>query len=170
VKRLFVAALFAVAGLVLYGQSPKPDVLLRAMHDELQRSLKLTVPNLEKPYFIQYAIEDGENFVVSATLGGVVARRRDRYRVPDIRVRVGDYKFDNTNYVGSNFNFGTRYEISRFPVEDDYIVLRRFLWLATDTAYKSDVERRSPESGLRCGTSLSASQSAISLTRTRSIT
>jgi predicted Zn-dependent protease len=110
------------------------------MHDELQRSLKLTVPNLEKPYFIQYAIEDGENFVVSATLGGVVARRRDRYRVPDIRVRVGDYKFDNTNYVGSNFNFGTRYEISRFPVEDDYIVLRRFLWLATDTAYKSAVE------------------------------
>jgi predicted Zn-dependent protease len=137
---LALAALGAVAGAFLTAQTTPSDTLLQAMRDELERSRKLTVPNLEAPYFIQYAIDQGEVFTVAATLGGIVTRRRDRFRIPEIRVRVGDYKFDNTNYVGAGFGFGSRYETGRFPVEDDYAVFRRFLWLETDSAYKSAVE------------------------------
>jgi hypothetical protein len=116
------------------------DTMLRAMRDELERAKKLSLGGLENPYFIQFGLDEGDGFSVSATLGGVVNRRRSRFRLPAFQVRVGDYKFDNTNYVGSGFNFGTRYNIERFPLENDYPVLRRFFWLGADSAYKSAVE------------------------------
>jgi hypothetical protein len=119
---------------------PTGDTLLRAMRDELSRSRGLKVLSLEAPYFIEYTIEDGDSFEVSASLGGLVSVRHDRFRLPEIKVRVGDYKFDNTDYVGSGFHFGTHYDIGRFPLENSYEVMRRFLWLETDSAYKSAVE------------------------------
>jgi len=119
---------------------PTPDPILRAMRDELSRSRGLKVLSLEAPYFIEYTLEDGDSFEVSASLYGLVSVRRDRFRLPEIKVRVGDYKFDNTDYVGSGYHFGTHYDIERFPLESSYGVMRRFLWLATDSAYKSAVE------------------------------
>jgi PmbA/TldA metallopeptidase C-terminal domain len=116
------------------------DPLLRAMQDELHRSRDLKVLSLEAPYFVEYAIEDGDSFSVSATLGGMISLRHDRFRVPEINVRVGDYNFDNTDYVGSGFHFSSHYDIDHFPIDNDYLVLRRFLWLATDSAYKNAVE------------------------------
>jgi hypothetical protein len=36
--------------------------------------------------------------------------------------------------------FGSRYDLGRFPLESSYPLLRRYFWLATDSAYKSAVE------------------------------
>jgi hypothetical protein len=119
---------------------PTPDTLLRAMRDELSRSRGLKVLSLEAPYFIEYTIEDGDSTEISASLGGLLSVRHNRFRIPEIKVRVGDYKFDNTGYVGSGYHFGTHYDIEGFPLENSYEVLRRFLWLETDSAYKSAVE------------------------------
>jgi predicted Zn-dependent protease len=115
-------------------------IAAKAMRDELQHSRGLASVNLEKPYFISYTFEDGEVFGAAASLGGLLALTDTNFRVPRIQVRVGDYQFDNTNYVGSGLNFGSRYDIERFPVENLYPVLRRYLWLATDQVYKSAVE------------------------------
>jgi len=136
----FAAATTIAAGVVVSAQAPATDPIIRAMHDEIERSRKLTVPNLEAPYFIEYLLDDAESFSVGATLGGLTGRRHDRFRNLDVNVRVGDYKFDNSNYVGSDFNFGSRYDLGRFPLDNSYSVVRRYLWLATDTAYKSAVE------------------------------
>ena len=131
--------LFAIAA-AAWAQSaqPSPEPLFRAMRDEIERSRKLSLPNLEPPYFIQYGVDQQETFVVSASLGGLVSRRRERFRSPEVQVRVGDYKFDNTNFGGAGG--GSRYDLERFPVEDSYPVLRRYLWLETDSAYKGAVE------------------------------
>jgi hypothetical protein len=110
------------------------------MRDELNRSRGLKVLSLEAPYFVEYTVEDGDGFTVSASLGGLVTVRHDRFRLPHVNVRVGDYKFDNTDYVGSTYHFGTHYDVERFPLENSYEVMRRFLWLETDSAYKSAVE------------------------------
>jgi len=118
--------------------APAPDPVLAAMRDEIARSSKLTVSNLDAPYFIQYVIDEGDLFSVSASLGGLMSRRRDHIRQPEITVRVGDYKFDNTNFAGRVG--GTRYDLGRWPLDDSYPVLRRYLWLATDSVYKSAVE------------------------------
>lgn len=116
------------------------DAQLRAMRDELARATGMSLPNLEPPYFVQYLIDESSNFSVSASLGGVLSRRTETVRAPEVRVRVGDYKFDNTNYTGSGFNFGARYDLGGFPLENRYDILRRYLWLQTDSAYKSAVE------------------------------
>src|SRR6478736_1143618 len=65
---------------------PAEDPLLKAMHDELERSRKLTLSSLEAPYFIEYLLDDSDNFSVSASLGGLVSRRRDKFRQPDVQV------------------------------------------------------------------------------------
>jgi predicted Zn-dependent protease len=119
--------------------APEDDVVLRAMRDELARSRSIHLTNLEPPYFISYSLDDGESFAVTATLGGIVNSRNDGFRLPEVEVRVGDYKFDNTNYVGTGM-YGSHVDVSRFPLENDYGVLRRYLWLATDSAYKGAVE------------------------------
>jgi predicted Zn-dependent protease len=112
-----------------------PDLVLKAMRDEMRHSQDLSSVNLDKPYYFSYTIEDGDSFDASASLGGLVAASSTRFREPRIQVRVGSYQFDNTNYVGTNRDF-----TSRFPLESSYMVLRRYLWLATDQAYKSAVE------------------------------
>jgi TldD protein len=138
VRRLPFAAAALAAAWALSAQSPSPDPVLRAMHDEIERAKSLAIPNLEAPYFVQYVLDQEESFNVSANLGGIVTRTHERFRTPDIRVRVGSYKFDNTNFAGGGG--GTRYDLERFPIENDYPLLRRYFWLETDGAYKSAVE------------------------------
>ena len=139
-KPWLLLAAVLVTGIVLTAQAPVADPVLQAMHDEMERSRKLMVSNLETPYFVEYLLDEADTFDVAATLGGVVTRRRDQFRNLNVHVRVGDTKFDNTNYIGSSFPFGTRYDLERFPLDNDYMVLRRYLWLATDSSYKSAVE------------------------------
>jgi hypothetical protein len=135
-------ALGALAATLLTAASDPAadDSVLKAMRDELARARALKLENLEPPYYVEYALNDGQNFTAHAYLGGIVSSSHVRFRFPEVRVRVGAYEFDNTNYVGSSFPFGTRYDLNPFPIEDNYTVLRRYLWLASDSVYKSAVE------------------------------
>ena len=128
-----------VASMAVYG-ADDPKAILKAMHDELRHSQGLDSVPLDKPYFIAYTVEDGDSFGAVASLGGMIGQTESRFRVPRVEVRVGSYQFDNTNYVGSGGGFGSRYDIERFPLEDSYSVLRRYLWLATDQSYKAAVD------------------------------
>lgn len=129
----FIALLCAAA--LLSAQSG-PDALLKAMKDEIERSRSLEISGLDKPYFVEYTVEDLHTFAVSATLGGILSKNSNHHRVPRARVRVGDYTFDNANYIYSDS--GTvRAEL---PIDDNYGVLRRTFWLATDGAFKRGVE------------------------------
>jgi len=142
VKRVLVASATFGALALLSAQTPAPDPILRAMHDELARSRQMSISGLEAPYYIAYGVDDQETFTVSATLGGLLVKRREHFRDPDVQVRVGDYKFDNTNFAGRGIG-GTNYDLGRFPLENAYPVLRRYWWLETDSAYKSAVEQLS---------------------------
>ncbi len=113
------------------------DTILRAMRDELKRSLTIKFENLEKPYYIEYSLDDATTFSAVASVGGLISASPSRFRSPSVHVRVGSYNFDNTNYVGSGF--GVRVDMSP-PLDDSYSVLRRYLWLATDSSYKSAVQ------------------------------
>ena len=136
-KRVF--ALVLLAGTVPVYCAEPDDVILRAMRDELQRSMTLKLTNLEAPYYIEYEVEDLHQYSALASLGGLTSSSDVRFRAPRVHVRVGDYKFDNTDYVGSGFNFGARYD-TRLPLDNSYPVLRHSLWLATDQSYKSALE------------------------------
>ncbi len=114
----------------------RKDIQLRAMLDELARAKTLQLNNLDKPYFVEYDCGDTDEVGISANLGGLLQSHRNRFRIPRLEVRVGDYKFDNTNSIYSGFpRFGL------LPIDDDYPVLRTSFWLATDGMYKDAAEQ-----------------------------
>ena len=118
------------------------DVLLRAMEDELSRSVDtLQLEELERPYFIEYAVVDTASTVLEATFGAGVRSDQSRTRSLRVDVRVGSHELDNSEFLGMR----SFMSMSRFPrnlvQEDDYDALRHDLWLATDAAYKAAVEQ-----------------------------
>ncbi len=134
-------SLLAVLAASLYAQDN--DVVMKAMRDELSRSTaQLKVPDLEKPYFISYRVDDMDTVVVSSTLGGLTQSNPSRARIVGVELRVGDYAFDNTNFVSSD-SFGPGgmgAGMAQGPLDDDYQEIRRVLWLTTDAQYKRAAE------------------------------
>jgi TldD protein len=117
------------------------DVLLRAMHDEMGRIPELRVVGGSDPlYLLQYSLDDADTFEATASLGGLLAAERSRIRVFRVGARVGDYIFDNTNYVYSEFPSGIRFDNGLLPLDDDYRAIRQEIWLATDAAFKTALD------------------------------
>lgn len=137
-RRRALIALLLCAGAARAADSD--DVILRAMRAETGRARHLKFDGLESPYYVEANVDDIDGFSAIATLGGLLSAGRTHYRSPRVEVRVGSYRFDNTNYIGSGFIFGSNYDVDRMPLEDNYELLRRYLWLAIDRAYKSAVE------------------------------
>jgi predicted Zn-dependent protease len=129
-----IAILLAAAGVCLAAE----DVVLRAMVDEMTRAMReLRLEDLPRPYYMDHMVLESDTFSGLAVFGGLARERRQRSRSQVIRVRVGDYRFDNTNFPGG----GQRaYDVYTLPLEDDYGVLRRHFWLAADETYKAAVE------------------------------
>jgi len=133
----FCLLLSAFGFLPSIGVAQDTDVLLKAMKDELARSKELFSLGLEPPYFMEYRVEDTVSSGVAATLGALVETREDAYRIPTVRVRVGNYNFDSTNHIYSQVYLGSRYDPERLPLDNDYLALRRAFWLGTDRAFKT---------------------------------
>lgn len=112
------------------------DTQLRAMLDELNRSKTLQISNLDKPYFVEYTTNDAENAVINGSLGGLTSSSYVHLRSPRIQVRVGDYKFDNTNSI-----YSAGASLGLFPLDDDYGAMRADLWLSTDGLYKASADQ-----------------------------
>ncbi len=122
------------------------QVIMRALVDELARSMDLQMEDLEKPYFIQYTVDDSISYQLAASYGAVITSKRDRSRDFYSRVRVGSYELDNTNFTGAGgmFLFGGRRRggggRASLPLADDYKAIRQAIWGATDDDYKGAVE------------------------------
>jgi predicted Zn-dependent protease len=107
------------------------DPVLKAMLTELDRSMsQLQLPGFAKPFFIQYRIEEVDDFQTKAEFGASEGAGRMRQRVARVTVRVGDYKTDSSDGRGDG-------SIELTSLDDDPIALRSALWQATDQAYKN---------------------------------
>jgi predicted Zn-dependent protease len=110
------------------------DTLLDALLTELDRSkAQLKMDQVAAPYYIEYRVNDVEEYQAEAAFGAVRESQRVRYRVLRVVVRIGDYKQD------SYYNQGMG-ETNILPLDDDPIALRHQIWLATDVAYKASGE------------------------------
>ncbi len=156
VWRIPLSLLLCVVGasLVQPQQEPQTDakpggeMITRAMRDELARSMeKLRLPQLDKPYFIAYRIHEARGLEASATCGSLLSSSDDdsRIRALTVEVRVGDYAFDNSNFLSPpSFSLGTihpQFGFNELPIDDNYLEIRRQVWLATDGSYKQAVEQ-----------------------------
>jgi predicted Zn-dependent protease len=135
----FLAAILGAACLSAAGQTPaqptrsdaEKDPVLKAMLTEMDRSKdQLQLKDFQKPFFIQYRIEEVGGFEAKAEFGATSSSRRNHGRVARVTVRVGDYKTDSS---GGRSDGAVQLE----ALDDDPIALRSALWAATDQAYKN---------------------------------
>jgi predicted Zn-dependent protease len=135
-KRAFCILSLLIFALASFA-SAQDDVVMKAMRDELSRSMsQLHLENLEKPYFISYRVDENTITTVSATLGELTGSNSNRSRALSVQVRVGDYSLDNTNFLSPSSFRRSAGPVS-LPLDDDYDQIRREIWLATDAQYKS---------------------------------
>ncbi|MDT3739132.1 MAG: metallopeptidase TldD-related protein [Candidatus Kapabacteria bacterium] len=127
--------------------SVNDEDILKAMRDEISRSMNnLKLESLQKPYYIEYKLRLRRADRISSNLGKTLESSSTEFAAITVDLRIGDYKFDNTNFfdVGLSF-FGSSddeegFKNRKVQYEQDYNTLRRELWLATDAAYKQASE------------------------------
>jgi predicted Zn-dependent protease len=118
-------------------ESPAPhsaaggDALLEALLTELDRSkAQLKIEQVQAPYYIEYRVNDVDDYDAEAAFGAIRESQRVRLRILRVVVRVGDYKQDS--YFGQGMG-----ETNILPLDNDPIALRHQIWLTTDEAYKA---------------------------------
>lgn len=131
---LLLGGLLAVPGVAASQQTradAEKDPVLKAMLEELDRSMsQLQLPGFPKPFFIQYRIEDVDEFDTKAEFGASEGASRNHERMARVTVRVGDNKTDSSGERGDG-------SLELAGVDDDPVALRSGLWNATDQAYKA---------------------------------
>jgi predicted Zn-dependent protease len=107
------------------------DPLLIAMQQELAREQQLLVlPGLQRPYFMEYRLEDIQTYDAGASYGALTGESSGHQRVVRVEVRVGDFKSDSSSARGDG-------SVQLAPDDDDAAALKSALWTATDDAYKN---------------------------------
>jgi TldD protein len=129
-------------------QAPVPvgetDQTLRAMHDEMARSVaRLQIPDADKPFYIEYRLLDLDVKTITASFGALISSTTTRNRYMRIGVRVGDYHLDSSNFITDEGFQGFLGSEGEVGIDRDYNSLRQDLWLSTDQAYKEAVVQMS---------------------------
>jgi TldD protein len=122
------------------GNDQKDDdvpVIQQAMRDELERNMKeLRLDGFEKPFFINYVIRDQTVTQISASFGALNRSAETKSRQPlSTRLLVGDYEFNDESFDAEMSNQQQDNNIN-FPIDDDYLGIRRSLWIMTDNVYR----------------------------------
>ncbi len=128
------------------GQAPSafagaPDSVLEAMREEMQRSLaQLALPDTPRPYYIEYRVDDVDQYNGESVFGAIRSNTRARTRLARVVVRLGDYQRDS--YLGEA-------AVEQAPLDNDPAALRHQLWSATDRAFKSAAEAWNQKQAIR---------------------
>lgn len=107
------------------------DPILKAMLTELDRNRDhLQLKDFAKPFFIQYRLEDIEDYQAKSDFGATLGDQLHHQRLARVTVRVGDYKLDSSTARGDG-------AVALASLDNDPEAIRAGLWLATDQAYKA---------------------------------
>jgi len=139
ISLFFLLISFLFWGQFCLAQSLEDDVVFKAMQDELDRTMdELQMEDLDRPYYVSYTINDFEAMSITASFGALTKSERKKGRFLAVDLRVGDYAFDNTNFIADYWGIAPSY--TALPLEDDYDAIRHEIWLLTDKAYKKALE------------------------------
>lgn len=94
------------------------DAILNAMQAELEREQQLLVlPGMQRPYFIQYRLEDFHTYDAVANYGALTSESENHQRVVRVEVRIGDYASDSSSARGDG-------SLALAPEDDNTTALR----------------------------------------------
>ena len=138
-----ITAIIIFMGLTTTMMGETNDVIIRAMKDELNRSMKsLKIENMEQPYYLEYSIWDYREWSIEGSFGSLTQSHEDHQRILKVGVRVGSYQLDNSGFIDQASIYASILGLHESVViEDDYNALRRYIWLVTDKAYKDALEQ-----------------------------
>ncbi len=112
-------------------QAAASDPMLNAMQQELVREQGLLMlPGLQRPYFIEYRLDDFSTYEALANYGALTREEKNHQRVVRVTVRVGDYTTDSSSSRGDGV-------VELAPEDNDPAALKYALWITTDEAYKA---------------------------------
>jgi len=115
----------------------QPNVIQKAMQDEIERSMKeLQLDNLQKPCYVSCSIGDITMYSITSVLGGVVNSNELTSRTKGNRVLVGTYELNDESLDNNLFSTPEMNDIP-VPLDDDYLGVRRALWVSIDNVYKN---------------------------------
>jgi TldD protein len=131
---LTAAILFGSCSLA-YAATPqdeaKNDPVLRAMQAELDREqAQLLLPGMQRPYFIEYRLDDFATYEAVANFGALVREESGRQRIVRVTIRIGSYTTDSSSSRGDG-------SVALAPTDNNPEAIRYCLWTATDEAYKN---------------------------------
>lgn len=128
---LLAATLAAKPCLAQASVTQTDDPMLKAMQAELDREkAQLVLPGMQRPYFIEYRLDDFSSFEAVANYGALTREEEGHQRVVRVTVRIGDYTTDSSTGRGDG-------AVQLAPQDNDPDALRYALWTATDEAYKA---------------------------------
>lgn len=128
---LLAALALSAPALAASRADAEKDPILKAMLAELDRNRDhLQLKDFAKPFFIQYRLEDIEDYQVKSDFGASLGGQLRHQRLARVTVRVGNYKIDSSTARGDG-------AVELASLDNDPEALRAGLWLATDQAYKS---------------------------------
>jgi predicted Zn-dependent protease len=136
-----ITAVGHVAAAATPNRSPDPvppatTALIDCLESELHRAMNsLGTANdasqQPKPYFLSYAVSDGDAIAIAAQFGAITGSNENRRRFADVQVRLGAPAEDNTHGDHRNSALTT----VPLPLNDDGPALARSLWFATNRGY-----------------------------------
>lgn len=134
---IVLAGIFVLSGhSVIFSQDLRDETIFKALEDELQRNKnELTLADFGQPFFLSYALGESMNFDLVASLGTMInSYVQPRSAVASVRLLLGDYhESSDTRFIG-------QFVKTAMPVDGNYDISRRNLWLATDIAYKDALQ------------------------------
>src|SRR5271168_381468 len=132
--RSAICSLLLLCGipLAVLSSPPRPDVLLQTMQRELQRATTSLAKSDPAPYYLSYAVSDGDGATIAGASGALIISNSARRREADVMMRVGSSALDNTHSQSrpSGITSGA------LPLRDDPDAIARMLWLLTDREYQ----------------------------------
>jgi len=90
-------------------------------------------------YYLGYTITDTQRADVSGSNGALLNSAEARNRWLEVSVRTGSYETDDTHKVGERTQTAAGPGVS-VPLDDDPAVIRRAVWLETDSEYRAAAE------------------------------
>ena len=132
---IIAALALSATALVTYAATPqnaaKDDPVLRAMQAELDREqAQLLLPGMQRPYFIEYRLDDFATYEAVANYGALVREEAGHQRIVRVTVRIGSYATDSSSSRGEG-------SLALAAIDNNPQSIRYSLWTATDEAYKN---------------------------------
>jgi hypothetical protein len=130
-RTIHFAALFAALSVTRFCTAQADDPMLKAMQAELEREkAQLVLPGMQRPYFIEYRLDDFSTYEAIANYGALTREEEGRRCVVRVSVRIGNYASDSSTGRGDG-------SVQFAPQDNNPDALRYALWVATDEAYKN---------------------------------